>query len=261
VDEVLADLDQIERKLDAILEPLDDSAWQRPTPAEGWSIGDTVSHLAWFEEQAEVAARDPEKFASTLNELLGGGIDGYMALAIDLGREKSGREVLDWWRQARGGAQDAFRALDPTGRVVWFGPSMASRTFVGARVMETFAHGTDIADALEVPFLAGGALRHVAALGVKTFGWSFQNRGLAVPDHRVRVELTDSDGEVHRWNENETQSVVGTLEDFSLVVTQRRHIDDTGLVVDGPTAREWMEIAQCFAGPPGSGRKRSGEPA
>ena len=132
---------------------------------------------------------------------------------------------------------------------------MASRTFVGARVMETFAHGTDVADALEVPFLTGGALRHVAALGVKTFGWSFQNRGLAVPDHRVRVELTDPDGEVHRWNENDTQSVVGTLEDFSLVVTQRRHIDDTGLVVDGPTARQWMEIAQCFAGPPGSGRQ------
>jgi hypothetical protein len=68
--------------------------------------------------------------------------------------------------------------------------------------------------------------------------------------------LTDSDGEVHRWNENETQSVVGTLEDFSLVVTQRRHVDDTGLTVDGPTARQWMEIAQCFAAP-GPGRQPS----
>jgi uncharacterized protein (TIGR03084 family) len=255
VDDVLADLDQIERSLDAILEPLDDAGWQRPTPAEGWTVGDTVSHLAWFEEQAELAARDPEKFASNVNELLSGGIDGYMAVAIDLGRGKPGSELLDWWRRARGAAQDAFRGLDPAGRVSWFGPSMASRTFVGARVMETFAHGTDVADALEVPFPTGGALRHVAALGVKTFGWSFQNRGLAVPDHRVRVELTDPDGEVHRWNEHDTQSVVGTLEDFSLVVTQRRHVDDTGLTVDGPTARQWMEIAQCFAGPPGPGRQ------
>ena len=36
VDDVLADLDQIERSLDAILEPLDD-ALATPTPAEGWS--------------------------------------------------------------------------------------------------------------------------------------------------------------------------------------------------------------------------------
>ncbi len=192
VDDVVADLDEIERSLDAILEPLDEEGWRRPTPAEGWSIGDTVSHLAWFEEQAELAARDPERFASTLNEMLSGGVDGYMAVAIDLGREKSGPEVLDWWRRARGVAQDAFRGLDPAGRVVWFGPSMASRTFVGARVMETFAHGTDVADAVGVHFQVGGPLRHVAALGVKTFGWSFQNRGLAVPDHRVRVELTDT---------------------------------------------------------------------
>ena len=132
---------------------------------------------------------------------------------------------------------------------------MASRTFVGARVMETFAHGTDVADALEVSFLAGGALRHVAALGVKTFGWSFQNRGLAVPDHRVRVELTDRTERCTAGTRHETQSVVGTLGDFSLVVTQRRHVDDTGLVVDGPIARQWMEIAQCFAGPPGPGRQ------
>ena len=102
MDDVLADLDQIERKLDAILEPLDDEAWQRPTPAEGWSIGDTVSHLAWFEEQAELAARDPDKFSSSVNELLGGGIDGYMAVAIDLGKGKPGSELLDWWRRARG---------------------------------------------------------------------------------------------------------------------------------------------------------------
>jgi hypothetical protein len=38
------------------------------------------------------------------------------------------------------------------------------------------------------------------------------------------------------------------------VVTQRRHVDDTDLVVTGDMAREWMQIAQAFAGPPGAGR-------
>jgi uncharacterized protein (TIGR03084 family) len=45
------------------------------------------------------------------------------------------------------------------------------------------------------------------------------------------------------------ESVTGAAEDFCLVVTQRAHVDDTGLRVNGPAAREWMELAQCFAGP------------
>ena len=48
-------------------------------------------------------------------------------------------------------------------------------------------------------------------------------------------------------------SVTGPAEDFCLVVTQRRHVDDTRLAVRGPLAREWMECAQAFAGPATSG--------
>ena len=49
-------------------------------------------------------------------------------------------------------------------------------------------------------------------------------------------------------------SVTGSALDFCLVVTQRRHLADTDLVVRGPLAEEWMSIAQAFAGPPGEGR-------
>ena len=42
----------------------------------------------------------------------------------------------------------------------------------------------------------------------------------------------------------------GPAFDFCLVVTQRRHVDDTALSVVGDGARQWMEIAQAFAGPP-----------
>jgi hypothetical protein len=41
------------------------------------------------------------------------------------------------------------------------------------------------------------------------------------------------------------------------VVTQRRHPDDTGLVVTGPVAQQWISIAQAFAGPAGPGRARA----
>jgi hypothetical protein len=49
--------------------------------------------------------------------------------------------------------------------------------------------------------------------------------------------------------------VRGPAADFCLVVTQRRHLDDTDLVCVGPVASEWMGIAQAFAGPPGPGRR------
>jgi len=48
--------------------------------------------------------------------------------------------------------------------------------------------------------------------------------------------------------------VTGTALDFCLVVTQRRNVADTGLVVTGTLAEEWIGIAQAFAGPPGPGR-------
>ena len=43
----------------------------------------------------------------------------------------------------------------------------------------------------------------------------------------------------------------GSALDFCLVVTQRRNVADTALVIEGPEAAEWMSIAQAFAGPPG----------
>ena len=49
--------------------------------------------------------------------------------------------------------------------------------------------------------------------------------------------------------------VVGDALDFCLVVTQRRHVADTALSVEGPLATEWIAIAQAFAGPPGHGRR------
>ena len=42
--------------------------------------------------------------------------------------------------------------------------------------------------------------------------------------------------------------------DFCLLVTQRRHRADTAVSAVGPGAKQWLTIAQAFAGPPGAGR-------
>jgi uncharacterized protein (TIGR03084 family) len=149
--------------------------------------------------------------------------------------------------------------IDPTTRVPWYGPSMAARSFVTARLMETWAHGQDIVDALGVTRTPTARLRHVAHIGVRARPFSYALHGLTLPAIGVAVRLTGPDGQEWTWGEWESDksplnSVSGSALDFCLVVTQRRHLFDTGLDVVGDVAIEWMTIAQAFAGGVGAGR-------
>jgi len=122
--------------------------------------------------------------------------------------------------------------------------------------METWSHGLDIVDVTHVGRPDTDRLRHVAFLGVRARPFSYTNRGLRPNDAPIRVELVAPSGAL--WvmgEESGTDRVSGTATDFCRVVTQRRNLADTGLRVEGAAAREWMEIAQAFAGPPGAGRK------
>jgi uncharacterized protein (TIGR03084 family) len=162
--------------------------------------------------------------------------------------------VLDWWRTSRAAEVAAFRPLQPDLQLAWYGPPMKARSAVIARLMETWAHGQDVVDALGLTRVPTDRLFHIAELGVKTFSWSFVNRGLDVPTDRVRVALDGPNGLTKTWNEQFYNSITGSVEQFCLVVAQRRHYLDSGLVIEGDTARRWMEVAQIFAGPPGPGR-------
>ena len=65
------------------------------------------------------------------------------------------------------------------------------------------------------------------------------------------VKLTSPSGEVWTFNEpNNDNYVEGDAAEFCHVVTQGRNIADVNLNVVGEPARQWMAIAQCFAGPP-----------
>ena len=63
--------------------------------------------------------------------------------------------------------------------------------------------------------------------------------------------LTAPGGETWTWGDPASPDrVEGSALDFCLVVTQRRLLADTELTVTGDAAREWMAIAQAFAGGP-----------
>jgi conserved hypothetical protein TIGR03084 len=237
-----------------LIEPLDAAGWATPTPAPGWRVQEQIAHLAYFDEAAATAATDAEQFQRELLEALQDP-DGLTERVSRRSRQMEPAAVLAWFRTARAAMLDTFLALDPSTRVPWYGPPMSIPSSLTARIMETWAHGQDVADALGVVRTPTGALRQVAHIGVRTFANSFTTRGLEVPAVEVFVELTAPDGAVWTWGEPASaERVRGSALDFALVVTQRRHVDDTDLEITGPIATQWMSIAQAFAGPAGEGR-------
>ncbi|GGS69972.1 hypothetical protein GCM10010176_010690 [Nonomuraea spiralis] len=251
---LLTDLQAETDSLEALLAPLRPAGWETPTPAEGWAVRDQVSHLAWFDDAAALAVTDPDAFLALVART--GSVDDL----AEASRGLPPGELHAWFRTARARSLEAFAALGARTRVPWFGPAMSGASFVTARLMETWAHGQDVADALGVAREPTDRLRHVALLGFRARPYSFAARGLPQPAEPVRVELTTPAGDPWTAGPPDARAVVrGPMLDFCLLATQRVHLSDTALETAGEPARAWMEIAQAFAGPPGKGRPpRSG---
>lgn len=242
-------------ELRGMLAGLDEDGWRRPTPAAGWTIGDQVSHLAHYDEVTVQSVVAPDAFRADVERAAaeGGGDPDAVAARH---RRTPGGELLAWFDAARGRLLEVFRGLEPGLRVPWFGPPMSAASSLTARIMETWAHGQDVADALGVVRAPTARLRHVAHIGVGARAFSYALHGRPLPDAPVRVELTAPDGSAWTWGPPDAADrVTGPALDFALAITQRRHRADLALEVTGPVAREWMEIGQAFAGAPGPGRE------
>jgi uncharacterized protein (TIGR03084 family) len=251
---ILKDLRDEHSALDALVVDLEDAKWQLETPAEGWDIRDQVGHLAFFDEQAALAMSDKQAFSESLVEIAKD-VGSYMNRSIERGRELGNQGVLEWWRSARSEMLAASEGLDPKERIPWYGPPMGPASFISARMMETWAHAQDVADALGIERVTEPRIKHVAHLCVLSRRHSYRVNDLDEPTSDVFVVLGGPDSETWSWgDEHSPDRISGTAEDFCLVVTQRRHPHDTDLVIEGDEARQWMSIAQAFAGPPGSGR-------
>jgi uncharacterized protein (TIGR03084 family) len=238
----------------ALVAGLDEAGWHTPTPAAGWDIADQISHLAYFDEVTVQSAVHPEEFKAQLAATPDNVNPDTIAARF---RDRSGAQLLRWFDTARAELIGTFAGLDPRLRLPWFGPPMSAASSLTARIMETWAHTQDIADALGVTREPTERLRHVAHIGVGARAFSYAVRGQAPPQAPVRVELTPPSGTGPAWTwgpEDAADRVTGPALDFCLLVTQRRHRDDLALVIDGPAAAEWMAIAQAFAGAAGTGR-------
>ena len=251
---LIADVRAEYEDLAAFLSGLPREAWARRTAFFDWTVADEVMHLHLIDAFGLLAIQDREGFAVRLAEVRAGQAQGRELSQVM--RERYGGlapgALLAAWRRGYETLLSQFSASDPAARMPWFGPDMAVSAFVGARQMEVWAHGQDVYDLMGVRRSVHARIRNICELGVRTQGWSFRNRRLERPAP-PRVTLSGPDVETWSWNPDAGDAVEGPAEDFALVVTQRRHVDDTALVVTGDGARRWMQIAQCFAGAPEDG--------
>ena len=256
VTEVRTDLEAESAYVDSLVADVAPEAWASPTPAAGWTVGHQIAHLAWTDDASLLAIRDPDAFRASL--------DGVVAESmVDTAAEEYLDEparLLARWRRGRAELQDAIASIPSGQKVPWYGTPMSAASMATARLMETWAHGLDVADGLGRPRSpASVRLRHIARLGFRVLPYAFAANGRPIPEQPVHVRLAAPDGTEWTFGPAEASNVVtGSALDFCLRVTQRAHLADLDLVAVGPVATEWLEIAQAFAGLPGPGRAPTG---
>lgn len=236
-----------------VLATMDTGFWTARSTFKEWTVWDVVAHLHLSDHMALTSIRSAEAFRQLMADL--GAAPSMREFAsnwlMEDGHSINGPKLLQRWKNLADELCDALRAADPDERFVWAGPGMKARMFGTARQMETWAHAWEIFDLMKLPRTHTDRLKNISEIGVRTFGWTFNNRKLPVPEPAPLVRLTAPSGEIWEWNSaTQGHKVEGSAVEFCQVVTQVRNIADTALQVEGDNAIAWMAIAQCFAGPP-----------
>lgn len=239
----VADLREEGTALYEFLKTLPDSAWSRETPFKDRTVDWVVQHLHDADRWAYHSITDPDGFRAWVRERTEGKVQPSPVF--------HGSDLREKWIAYFHDLCDRLDTVDPQLRAPWFGPDMGIRMMATARQMETWAHGQDIYDLMRVARGNTDRIKNICHIGVRTFGWTFINRNLPVPEPMPYIRLSAPSGATWEWNDQSTTDLVeGDAVQFAHVVTQGRNIHDVDLTVVGSAARQWMEIAQCFAGPP-----------
>lgn len=256
LDEVLTDLRTESEELDWLVGDLPAEAWARPTPAEGWTIAHQIAHLAWTDEAAHLAITDPDAFKASLEHAAANPTTYVDDGANDMAGLPPG-QLLTYWRDTRAAIAEALKQVPAGEKVLWYGPPMSPTSMATARLMETWAHGQDVVDALHLTRHPSNRLRHIAHLAVRTRDFAYLLNNRTPPAEPFHVELAGPKGQTWTWGpEDAAQRVTAPALDFCLLATQRRHRDDLAVRAEGADAEEWLGIIQAFAGLPGKGRER-----
>jgi uncharacterized protein (TIGR03084 family) len=244
IERAVAELEAEQADLDAVLASLPDEEWLTPTPAEGWDVRDQVSHLADCNEIAlDTATGGPRPlndyvatFASTEDFTLSGCLRG---------RAMTPAEVLAWFRASAKPLNDHLRTRSADDKIPW-GLGFKAPTLATARLMETWAHGLDITEAVGLPPIRTPRLRSVAWLVTNALPYAFLAAKITPPPGTLRVEVT-FEGEVWTFGpEDATDRIEGDAFEYCRVGIQRAKREDTSLKAIGPLAEAALTHARAF---------------
>ena len=224
------------------------------TPAPGWTIADQIAHLGWTDEVALLAATDPEAFAAAVAAFADGPASVDDAAASAAARPPA--ELLAWWRRpGPSGRRPRRRSGRDEAAMV---RSADERGVDGdGRLMETWAHGQDVADALGVEPAnrpTGCATSPTSACAPATTPSTSTASTPPAEEFRGRarravgrhVDLGSAAG--RPAGDRAGARLLPARHPTTPPRRPRRHAPR------GADAEQWLTIAQAFAGPPGAGR-------
>ncbi|GAA1997168.1 TIGR03084 family metal-binding protein [Catenulispora subtropica] len=240
---------------DLLLGGLDDAGWDRATPAPGWTIAHQVAHLAFVSDLAGAAAADPRAFAER-TAAAKGDFQGAVDKALQAYLAGTPADIRKRWRTAHDTATAALAAVPADQTVPWLVNPLPPTVLAAAGLMELYAHGQDVRDALGVTREHDDRIGHIAFFGTRTRDFGYLAHGLTPPAEEFRFELTAPSGTLWAFGpQDAVNRVVGPAVDFCLLITRRRHYADLAITAIGTEARRWLEIAQAYRGPAGEGRR------
>jgi uncharacterized protein (TIGR03084 family) len=241
--DVFDDLAEEQDALEAVLAALPEQAWLAESAAPGWTVADTVLHLAQSEESVVVTISGGG--AALDWTVFGDSVDAAMATLVEQQRT-SPAEIFQRWRAARRAALAGLRAADPGQPVRWVASSLKPRTLATTRLAEHWAHAQDIVAPLGIDYPDTARLRHIAWLGHSTLPYAFALAGQE--PHDVHCVLTGPDGEFWLYGPPEADSsITGPAGAFCRVGAQRLAADESGLQTEGPYGMAALTLLRNYA--------------
>jgi uncharacterized protein (TIGR03084 family) len=149
--------------------------------------------------------------------------------------------ILTWLIEQRK-ANALLAAAPAKPELPWSDGPLRPSVLAAAALTELFACGQDIADALGIRPRRDDAIGHVAYYGVRTRDHAYR-RYRRTPPGPFRFELRAPSGT--RWDfgpEETADRVTGPAEDFCLLVTRRRDVEDLALTFSGEHTAEWLDL-------------------
>jgi uncharacterized protein (TIGR03084 family) len=252
--EILSDLVAEEQALDQFLQRIHERDWQLPTSAPGWSIMDTVSHLAYTESFAAAAIEEGQ---GVVDAAAIASIDEWTQRGVEQGRGKRYQEIIEWWRHGRAAVVDALSRMDAKDRIPWVVAPMIAKALATLRLMETWAHGLDIKDAMdglltfdeeeEDPTADTSRIRHIAWLAHRMLPYAFSTAGEDFPESGIRLELMGP--RYARWvygPEDADDVIKGVAGEWCRIAVHRLDAGATSLKTEGDNAETAIKVVRAY---------------